>query len=441
MSETITRTYIDDIGIIKRTEHAGVAMASHEITYTLRDRLGSVVTLTNHNNLILEHRSFDPFGKPRYGTMQASPSATLWNIAGGTPFTMRGFTDHEHIDEAQLIHMNGRVYDYNLGRFLSVDPFIQEPGNSQSLNPYSYIMNNPLAGTDPSGYFIRTVIWDRSNGGTEDQLREILGALGFKVDVDNGMVNLNRDNNITGAEAAGLMTRLEEAGLVKKKPAGGARSTSGGTLYKVVKVGDDWEFVGKVDSVTTGHAAVNGILTNADEAAQLMGAHLEHAYGDDEITEYTLYHNPSVNFFADIWEAFKDKMGATTDMAKGLAKVLDDTQKAGIRVKWAVHSQGGAIFAEAVRYSGKDLSNTTVAFHGSASNIWMTKRIMASSNVNIRGFLNHPGDAIPNIVGLNTVNPFKIIRSIWNIPSLAGSKSDPYWSPHTMPCQTCQYTH
>lgn len=48
--------------------------------------------------------------------------------------------------------MNGRVYDYNLGRFLSVDPFIQSPTNTQSMNPYSYIMNNPLAGTDPSGY-------------------------------------------------------------------------------------------------------------------------------------------------------------------------------------------------------------------------------------------------------------------------------------------------
>jgi hypothetical protein len=48
--------------------------------------------------------------------------------------------------------MNGRVYDYSLGRFLSVDPVIQEPGNSQSLNPYTYIMNNPLSGTDPSGY-------------------------------------------------------------------------------------------------------------------------------------------------------------------------------------------------------------------------------------------------------------------------------------------------
>ena len=48
--------------------------------------------------------------------------------------------------------MNGRAYDYNLGRFLSVDPVIQSPTNSQSLNPYSYIMNNPLAGTDPTGY-------------------------------------------------------------------------------------------------------------------------------------------------------------------------------------------------------------------------------------------------------------------------------------------------
>ena len=48
--------------------------------------------------------------------------------------------------------MNGRVYDYNLGRFMSVDPFIQSPKNSQSINPYSYLINNPLSGIDPSGY-------------------------------------------------------------------------------------------------------------------------------------------------------------------------------------------------------------------------------------------------------------------------------------------------
>ncbi len=45
------------------------------------------------------------------------------------------------------------MYDYNNGRFLSVDPFIQNPTSTQSLNPYTYIFNNPLSGTDPSGYF------------------------------------------------------------------------------------------------------------------------------------------------------------------------------------------------------------------------------------------------------------------------------------------------
>jgi hypothetical protein len=48
--------------------------------------------------------------------------------------------------------MNGRVYDYRLGRFLSVDPIISNPLSSQSINPYSYIGNNPLSGVDPTGY-------------------------------------------------------------------------------------------------------------------------------------------------------------------------------------------------------------------------------------------------------------------------------------------------
>jgi len=48
--------------------------------------------------------------------------------------------------------MNGRIYDPNLGRFLSADPLIQAPYNSQSYNRYSYVMNNPLSLVDPSGY-------------------------------------------------------------------------------------------------------------------------------------------------------------------------------------------------------------------------------------------------------------------------------------------------
>lgn len=48
--------------------------------------------------------------------------------------------------------MNGRVYDPQLARFLSPDPLVQAPTNSQSWNRYSYVFNNPLKYTDPSGY-------------------------------------------------------------------------------------------------------------------------------------------------------------------------------------------------------------------------------------------------------------------------------------------------
>jgi hypothetical protein len=49
--------------------------------------------------------------------------------------------------------MNGRIYDPTLGRFLQADPHIQAPKNSQNYNRYSYVLNNPMSYTDPSGYF------------------------------------------------------------------------------------------------------------------------------------------------------------------------------------------------------------------------------------------------------------------------------------------------
>ena len=53
--------------------------------------------------------------------------------------------------------MNSRIYDPTLGRFLQADPHIQAPENSQSFNRYSYVLNNPLSFTDPSGYFFKAL--------------------------------------------------------------------------------------------------------------------------------------------------------------------------------------------------------------------------------------------------------------------------------------------
>ncbi|MBK7729644.1 MAG: DUF4329 domain-containing protein [Gammaproteobacteria bacterium] len=78
-------------------------------------------------------------------------SGSTWIAIMG--LTERGFTGHQHVDRLDLIHMNGRTYDTKLGRFMQADIVVQSPFDTQSYNRYSYLMNNPLNGTDPSGYF------------------------------------------------------------------------------------------------------------------------------------------------------------------------------------------------------------------------------------------------------------------------------------------------
>jgi len=98
---------------------------------------------------------FEPFGKrvevvdvtklPR--SLSEIESATLANT-----HTNHGFTGHEHLDAFGLIHMGGRLYDPHMGRFLNMDPVVQAPENGQNLNRYSYVLNNPLSYTDPTGF-------------------------------------------------------------------------------------------------------------------------------------------------------------------------------------------------------------------------------------------------------------------------------------------------
>jgi len=125
--------------------------------FTLTDHLGSMETIVDKNGVIEQKRNYDPFGKSRDNTTDETENAPLFNLHGqlNSDYIPRGFTNHEHLDEVELIHMNGRVYDYNSGRFLSVDPFISMPGSSQAYNPYSYVMNNPLSYTDPTGYVVK----------------------------------------------------------------------------------------------------------------------------------------------------------------------------------------------------------------------------------------------------------------------------------------------
>ena len=121
---------------------------SANVRYLHRDHLGSVTVITGEHQAVIERLAYDAWGKRR----QPSAAQTVSQLTAGT--TLRGFTGHEMLDSVSLIHMNGRIYDPHLGRFLSADPTVQFPGYSQSYNRYSYVLNNPLSYTDPSGFGI-----------------------------------------------------------------------------------------------------------------------------------------------------------------------------------------------------------------------------------------------------------------------------------------------
>ncbi len=124
--------------------------ATYGYEYQHRDHVGSIVALskgTVTSALDVQWQANGAWGERRYQQW----NGPLDNMLIPTS-TARGFTDHEHLDSVGLIHMNGRVYDPELGRFMSADPFVQAPYNTQSYNRYSYVFNNPLSFTDPSGY-------------------------------------------------------------------------------------------------------------------------------------------------------------------------------------------------------------------------------------------------------------------------------------------------
>lgn len=120
---------------------------SKELRYWHKDQLGSLAAVTDEAGNIVERQSYEPFGKRRELTGEVDTDNSVTGQSSD-----RGYTGHEHLDDVGLIHMNGRVYDPQLGRFLSADPTVPNPEWLQDFNRYSYQTNNPFAGTDPTGF-------------------------------------------------------------------------------------------------------------------------------------------------------------------------------------------------------------------------------------------------------------------------------------------------
>ena len=113
--------------------------------------MGSIVAITDLNGKLVEARHFDAWGKVL--SITDGNGNKLENL-----LLDRGYTGHEHLASVGLIHMNGRLYDPALHRFLMPDNYIQDPFNTQNFNRYGYCLNNPLVYVDKNGEIVWWVV-------------------------------------------------------------------------------------------------------------------------------------------------------------------------------------------------------------------------------------------------------------------------------------------
>jgi RHS repeat-associated protein len=233
VASEIDKTYLGGFAVLTTT-HTGISN-DPALVYLSADRLGSITTVTDGTNalgnlsideLIVQQRSYGPFGQVRDINGNTNLNAHLG--------TTRGFTGHEQLQEVELIHMNGRAFDYQLGRFLSVDPFVQFPSNTQSANPYSYILNNPLSAKDPSGYLVDT----------KEQARKIAGVVKVKRAVLGSRIKRTTEYVVTGSveitgsgkQSVGVVTLTSATPIGDVGKAGVGGGSVGGNAQKEYSV-------------------------------------------------------------------------------------------------------------------------------------------------------------------------------------------------------------
>ena len=128
---------------------AGMTIAMNDGTglkYLLTDQLGSVVAMTDSTGTLISQQRYLPFGGVR--TDVSSPNSPATDLA----FTGQRNLDAQGNVSLGLMDYNARMYDSLLARFIQPDTIIPSMDSPQSWNGYSYVQNNPIGLTDPTGH-------------------------------------------------------------------------------------------------------------------------------------------------------------------------------------------------------------------------------------------------------------------------------------------------
>ena len=280
--------------------------------------------------------SFDPFGGRREAdwSTDATAATRASALALQAERFGRGFGDHEELSRTGFVHMNGRVYDPRLGRFLQPDPVVAAPHSSQGHNRYAYVLNRPLSLADPTGLTpvppgaaamgmspvdINAVILG--------QLWDYIGWAGVPV------------YNLTGFQSiiARGMDDAEFAYYLR---------TGRDPRRQAQRKGGEWVFPASGEHGGN-RDAFDTILTNG--ILGTLQAALERVNGEKR-RRAMAYYNPTDGFLLDVLQALFQKFFPSGDwLGRRLADYLA-TRNAPVRI--VAHSQGTLTAVNALRRAG-----------------------------------------------------------------------------------------
>ena len=228
--------------------HVTTNTGTSKTRYFHTDHLGSTHVITDDTGAVVENLSFDAWGVRRNSD---------WSPAGKSGITSiedRGFTGHEHVDSIGLINMNARMYDPVIGRFLSADTIVPGVLNSQAHNRYSYVNNNPLKYTDPSGHApnLKKIARAFKNFTVASHIAGAYMAVGFKI---GGPVGAIQGAKIAMGSYKAYRNGVSTGDILKSNVKSFAMM--GASKWAFGKVGDNW-FIGA--EKVAAHAVVGGTL-------------------------------------------------------------------------------------------------------------------------------------------------------------------------------------
>ena len=181
--------------------------------YYHEDNLNSSSALSDHSGNQIEVDSYFPFGR----TNTASPQASFQ--------VSRRFTGQVFDGETGLYYYNARYFDPELGRFIQPDTIIPDLSNPQSYNRYSYVLNNPLRYTDPTGHW---VLFDKEAWG---QMLSPVGQWAHNFFL-GGQYPVNNERIMLSKEGIQEFTPLTANGKTLGNPAVEVVKAGGGALLQ-----------------------------------------------------------------------------------------------------------------------------------------------------------------------------------------------------------------